>query len=94
MASQTEKNKLSFEQSLERLESILNEMNSGDLTLENSLKVYQEANALIQQCTTELNEAEQKIEILVKNRQGEIALDQDGNPLTQPFTTNISQEQF
>lgn len=77
----------SFEAAYARLEEILEKMNSGKVTLEDSLKLYEEADQLISWCSKRLTEAEKKIEILVKNRDSEIQLDAQGRPQTQPFAT-------
>lgn len=76
---------LNFEAAFKRLEDILEKMNSGNITLEESLKLYSEADQLATVCTQQLNEAEQTIETLTKNRQGEIVLGKDQRPLLQPF---------
>ena len=60
-------------------------MNSGTATLDQSLKLYQEADALIQTCNLRLTAAERKIETLIKNRNGDLALGSDQKPLTQEF---------
>lgn len=57
----------SFESSLEALESLVNRMENGDLTLEESLKSFEQGIALTRQCQKALDEAEQKIEILTSN---------------------------
>jgi exodeoxyribonuclease VII small subunit len=75
----------SFETAYARLEEILEKMNSGKVSLEDSLKLYEEADRLIQWCSKRLNEAEKKIEILVKNRDGDLLIDQQGQPQSQPF---------
>lgn len=75
----------SFEQAYARLEKILEQMNSGKISLDESLTLYEEADCLIASCNTRLNEAEQKIELLIKNRSGELAVDENQKPLTQPF---------
>lgn len=77
---------LSFEAAFARLEEILEKMNSGTISLDQSLALYEEADALIARCSKRLNEAERKIEILIKNRGGELTLGQDQKPLTQDFT--------
>lgn len=69
-----------FESALQRLEQILEKMNSGAVPLEESLKLYEEADQLISSCNKKLNDAEKKIEILIKNRSGE--------PTLQPFSPN------
>lgn len=78
---------LPFEGSLLRLEQILEKMNSGTVALEESLRLYEEADTLITSCNKRLNEAERKIEVLMKNRAGDAELGSDGKPLTQPFST-------
>jgi len=78
----------SFEDAYASLEKILEKLNSGKASLEDSLKLYEEADQLITSCHRRLVEAEQKIEILMKNRQGELALSESGTPLTQRFTPN------
>ncbi len=80
---------LSFEKAFERLEQILETMNSGRLPLEESLKLFEEAEKLIQTCNARLSAAEAKIEQLIKNK-GEVALDADQRPKTEPFRTHIS----
>lgn len=76
----------SFEQAYGRLESILEKMNSGKLSLDESLKLYEEADTLIKACSARLSAAEQKIEILIKNREGTLALNEVGAPQTQSFS--------
>ena len=75
-----------FEQAFARLEQILEQMNSGKASLDDSLKLYEEADKLITSCNKRLNEAEQKIETLVKNRTGDLVLNEQGLPSTQPFS--------
>lgn len=77
-----------FEQAFSRLEEILNKMNSGMIGLDESLKLYEEADGLIIACHKRLADAEQKIEIMVKNRQGQLQTNSDGKPMTQPFPPN------
>ena len=74
-----------FESAYARLEEILEKMNAGKVSLEDSLKLYEEADRLINWCSKQLTEAEKKIEVLVKNREGEVMLGEQGRPLTQPF---------
>lgn len=76
---------ISFEDAFERLENILEQMNTGSVSLDESLKLYEEADRLIGICSKRLNEAERKIEILSKNRQGELNLGIDNKPLTQDY---------
>jgi len=74
----------SFEKAFERLEQILEKMNGGKTPLEESLKLFEEAEALIQTCSGRLTSAEQKIEKLIKNK-SELVLDAQQNPTTAPF---------
>lgn len=76
---------MNFEQAYARLEQILETMNSGKASLDESLKLYEEADKLISSCNIRLNEAEQKIETLLKNRSGELVLNEHGQPLKQDF---------
>ncbi len=55
-----------FEKSLERLEAIVEEMESGELSLEQMIKHFEEGSKLVTLCSGKLNEVEQKIEKLVK----------------------------
>lgn len=82
---QQQVSELSFEEAFARLEQILEKMNSGALSLDESLKFYEEADKLIIACNKRLNDAERKIEVLIKNRNGELMLGADQRPLTQDF---------
>jgi exodeoxyribonuclease VII small subunit len=55
-----------FEECLQRLEVIVKEMERGDLALEQSLKLFEEGVALSGSCRKELEEAEGRVEILLK----------------------------
>lgn len=76
---------ISFESAFARLEEILERMNSGSVTLDESLKLYEEADQLISLCSHKLASAEKKIEILIKQRGGELVLGDDQNPATEDF---------
>ncbi len=80
-----ENDKQSFEKIFSRLEEILELINSGELGLDDSLKLYEEADALILSCNHRLLNAEKRIEMLIKNRNKELALDEAGKPVTQDF---------
>ncbi len=69
--------KLSFEQSLERLDEIVKHLENGDLPLGDSLKLFEEGTALISSCGKMLDEAEQTV---VKLKKGT-----DGEPIELPF---------
>jgi exodeoxyribonuclease VII small subunit len=78
---------VSFEKAFARLEEILEKMNSGNLALEDSLKLYEEADGLIKLCSGKLGNAEAKIEMLVKNREGNLLMTKEGKPATEPLTS-------
>lgn len=56
---------LDIERSLARLESIVSDMESGDISLEKSLTLFEEGMSLVKKCQTELKKAEQKVENLI-----------------------------
>ena len=70
-----------FEQSLKELESLVEKMEQGDLSLEDSLSHFERGVELSRACQKALKEAEQKVEILMqKNGQDEItAFDSEDN---------------
>ncbi len=78
---------LSFEAAFARLEEILEKLNAGTISLDDSLKLYEEADQLIAICNKRLNDAERKIEIIVKNRNGELTLGNDERPLMQDYVS-------
>lgn len=77
---------VNFEKSFLRLEEILEKMNSGTVSLDSALTLYEEADHLITACGKRLNEAELKIETLIKKRNGELALNENQTPEAQTFT--------
>lgn len=60
-----------FEEALARLETIVRELEEADLPLERSLTVFEEGVRLSRLLHERLNEAERKVEILMKNEDGE-----------------------
>ena len=63
--------KQTFEEAYDRLEQILEKMNAEQVSLDDALSLYEEADQLIGSCQKRLNEAEQKIEMLLKSREGQ-----------------------
>ncbi len=59
-----------FESSLVALENIVREMERGDLPLERSLELFEQGVRLSRQCQERLNEAERRIEVLLRDSQG------------------------
>ena len=71
------KDKMSFEDSVKRLDEIVKLLERGDAPLSESLKLFEEGTSLISNCDTLLNEAEQKV--------GKLRKGQDGEPEELPF---------
>ncbi len=61
-----------FEESLRKLESIVEQLEKGDLSLEDSIKLFEEGVGLSAACKKELEEAEGKVLMLVKQRDGSL----------------------
>jgi len=62
----------SFESSLHRLEQIVKKLEAGELPLDDALKLFEEGINLSQQCQKQLEEAENKVEILLKKADGKL----------------------
>jgi exodeoxyribonuclease VII small subunit len=75
---------LKFEDCLSRLEQIVGTLESGNLSLEDSLKVFEEGITLARHCSRYLDDAERRIELLVK--------DESGAATTRPFTLEPEEE--
>lgn len=59
-----------FEDSLKQLEKIVEQLEKGDLPLEDSIKLFEEGVRLSTACKQELDEAEGKVQVLLKQRDG------------------------
>ncbi len=77
-----------FETAFERLEQILAKMNTGKTPLDESIKLFEEADKLIRLCSGKLTSAEQKVEMLIKGRNGELVVDGANAPQAQPYPRN------
>jgi exodeoxyribonuclease VII small subunit len=62
-----EKETLSFELSVKRIEEIAEEMENADLDLDKALALFSEGTNLIKQCSQQLKETKNKIEILLSD---------------------------
>jgi exodeoxyribonuclease VII small subunit len=71
---------LPFEAALEKLEAIVDEMENGELTLENLLARYEEGTRLAAVCQNKLAQAEVKLQQLEKHAEGQLEL----KPFTPP----------
>ncbi len=72
----------SFEQSLKRLEEIVNQLEKGDVSLSKSLDLFEEGMTKAKNCNAFLYEAKDRIQVLLKNEEGEPTLTPfDSTPL-------------
>jgi exodeoxyribonuclease VII small subunit len=65
----------SFETSLKQLEQIVEKLEKGDLPLEESIKLFEEGVGLSNACKAELEAAEGKVQVLMKQRDGSMKLE-------------------
>ena len=65
---------MKFEEALKKLERIVDDLEKGELTLDEALKKYQEGIELSRLCSQRLTQAKKKIEMLSKNKKGEFEL--------------------
>lgn len=68
----TAKKSIDFEKKLSELEALVNEMEQGNMSLEESLKAFETGIKITRDCQQALKEAEQKVEILTRNAAGEL----------------------
>jgi exodeoxyribonuclease VII small subunit len=74
MASPAKKTEISFETAMERLEKIVEEMESGKMLLEDLLVRYEEGMKLVKVCQDRLAHAEQKIQIITRDHAGKTSV--------------------
>ncbi len=77
--------KQTFESSLGDLEKIVRKLEDGELSLEESLKLFEDGVKLSRECQERLNQAERRIEVLLK--------DADGNPALQTLAPEDLREE-
>ncbi len=65
---------LNLEKSLQDLETLIDELESGELPLEQAMQKFEEGIKLTRRCQAALKDAEQRVEILLKSAGGEEAL--------------------
>ena len=73
------KKELSFEEAMEKLEEIVDSLESGDFPLEESLKLYEEGVKLVNLCNNKISNVEKSIKIL---------LNSDGELVEEDFVSN------
>ncbi len=76
---------MEFEKKLTRLEDIVEKMESGDLSLDDSLKLFEEGVKLSRECQSQLTAAEEKVKVL-------LSVDADGKAQTRDFETGSESE--
>lgn len=76
---------MKFEDALKKLEKIVEDLESGELSLDEALKKYQEGIELSRQCSQRLENAKKKIDVLTKNKKGDFEL--------KPLSQSQNQEQ-
>jgi exodeoxyribonuclease VII small subunit len=78
--------KQTFESSLQELEKIVRRLEEGESSLEESLKLFESGVRLSRECQERLNQAERRIEVLLK--------DEDGNPVLHPIEKEDLREEL
>jgi len=82
-----------FELALQQLEQIVQKLEKGELPLEESLRLYEEGIRLSRLCHGKLEEAEGRIEVLMKDARGEALTDAAGRPRTRPLAPAGSEDE-
>jgi exodeoxyribonuclease VII small subunit len=65
---------MKFESALEDLERVVEQLETGALSLEDSLTAFEKGVGLVKFCNQKLNEVEKKIDFLVKDKEGKLQL--------------------
>lgn len=65
--------KTTFEQSMKKLEQIVQELESGDLPLEEAMQKFEEGIKLSRLCSKKLDETEKKITLLLQDQKGNVS---------------------
>ena len=65
---------IKFEEAIKKLEKIVEDLEKGDLSLDEALKKYQDGLEMSRLCAQRLDSAKKKIDVLVKNKKGEFEL--------------------
>ncbi len=73
MAEQN-RSKKNFEGALEELEKVVEQLESGELSLEDSLAAFEKGVGLVKYCNEKLTDVEKKIELLVRDKEGKLQL--------------------
>lgn len=68
----SKKDTLSFEDAMNELEDIVDKLEKGELSLDESIEYFQKGMELSKHCSKKLNEVEKKISILIQDEKGEV----------------------
>ena len=82
-----------FEASLEALEQIVRQLEDGDLSLEKSLELFEQGIRLSRECQQRLDQAERRIEILLRDNQGRPVTATYNQPVGQPANDRTSDDE-
>ena len=63
---------ISFEEAMQKLEKTVEGLESGELSLDESIKLFEEAISLVRMCNERLENAEQKVKILIEGADGAV----------------------
>jgi len=69
-----EQGQKNFESALEDLEQVVEQLETGELPLEDSLSAFEKGVGLVKFCQQKLDEVEKKVELLVKDKEGRLKL--------------------
>lgn len=73
MAQKIASNK-KFETALEELELVVEQLETGELSLEDSLEAFEKGVGLVKYCSQKLDEVEKKVEVLIKDKESKLQL--------------------
>ncbi|MCB0362742.1 MAG: exodeoxyribonuclease VII small subunit [Bdellovibrionales bacterium] len=76
---------MSFEKKIDRLEEIVKKMEDGEITLDDSLRFFEEGVKLARECQGQLQEAEQKVKLLLE-------IDAEGKATLTDFKVDLNEK--
>jgi exodeoxyribonuclease VII small subunit len=85
-----------FEDELKDLEAIVNQIDSGELTLEESISAFERGVTLVKSLNQKLDEVERKVEVLARTAEGGLRsapLDDDGEPPRRRLRTDKDEDE-
>ncbi|MCD6202744.1 MAG: exodeoxyribonuclease VII small subunit [Methanophagales archaeon] len=74
--AQAEEENMTFEEAMKQLEQIVEKLGEGNLTLEESLEIFEQGMQLCKFCNKKLDEAEYKVEKLVETEEGKVEIEE------------------